>query len=224
MSVAIAIKDLVKGMLANVHTCMPGRIETYDASKQKASVKPLLKRVYVDGQEVSFPVITEVPVIFPRAGGAGLILPVNVGDFVLLLFSERTMDQWLNKGTESSTLVERQFSINDAIAIPGLFPFTENGISAGNNDVELIFNNQKIIIKSNGNIELGVGTLRALIDERIQAAFNGHGHEYVSPGGPLATSVPLSTGIPPTTMSANKLTLGNGLSETPVTTTKVKAL
>jgi hypothetical protein len=223
MNVGTAIKDLVKGMLANVHTCMPGKIISYDPTKQKASVKPLLKRTYIDGQEMPFPVITEVPIVFPRAGSAGLILPVNPGDFVLLLFSERTMDQWLSKGTEATTLVERQFSINDAIAIPGLFPFTESGISTGNADVELVFNNQKIIIKANGNIELGVGTLRALIDERIQAAFNGHGHEYVSPGGPAITSTPTNDGIPPLIIP-HTLSLGTGLLQTPVTTSKVKAL
>jgi hypothetical protein len=223
-SVASAIKDFVKGMLAGIHTCMPGEIVSYDYTKQKATVKPLLKRSYVDGTTASYPVINDVPVVFPRSGGASLTFPVVVGDTVMLLFSERTMDLWLNKGTESISLVERQFSLNDAIAVPGLFPFTSASKASNNTDVELVFNSQKIVIKPNGDIEIGSSTLRALIDERIQAVFNGHGHEYVSPTGPLPTSVPISTGInPPPTLFAAQIILGTGLLETPVTTTKVKA-
>lgn len=176
MSVANAIKDLVKGMLAGVHTCMPGKIESYDHTKQKASVKPLLKRKYIDGSETSFPVISEVPVIFLRSGDASLTFPVSVGDPVLLLFSERTMDQWLSRGVESSSLVERQFSLNDAIAIPGLIPFSSDSESSNNTDVELIFKGQKIVIKPNGDIEIGSSSLQSLMTKAAMNAFNTHVH------------------------------------------------
>lgn len=175
-SVASAIKDFVKGILANVHTCMPGEIVSYDYTKQKATVKPLLKRSYVDGTTASYPVITDVPVVFPRSGGASLTFPVVVGDTVMLLFSERTMDLWLNKGTESVSLVERQFSLNDAIAVSGLFPFTSDSKASNNTDVELVFNSQKIVIKPNGNIEIGGASLQSLMTKAAMDAFNLHTH------------------------------------------------
>jgi hypothetical protein len=87
MSIATAVKEFVQGMLAGVHTCMPGEIVSYDYTKQKASVKPLLKRAYVDGTYMPYPVINDVPVIFPRSGGASLTFPVTVGDTVMLVFS-----------------------------------------------------------------------------------------------------------------------------------------
>lgn len=215
MSLGDSVLNMIKSVLAGVHTAMPGSIEAYEHSTQKARVKPMLKRGYVDGTFTSFPVISEVPVVFPSCGGASLTFPVNIGDPVLLIFSERTMDNWLVSGKESTSQVERQFSINDAIAIPGLLPFSSGSQSSNNTDVELTFNNQKIILKPNGNIELGVGTLRELIDERIQSAFNNHTHLVASVGAP--------TGTPMTALQV-PIVLGNLPGQTPVTTTKVKAL
>ena len=84
--------------LADTHTAMPGRVEKYDSQRQKADVKPLLKRTVVnlDGTELSeeLPVIPDVPVVFPRAGGFFISLPIKKGDFVLLVFCERSIDNY----------------------------------------------------------------------------------------------------------------------------------
>jgi hypothetical protein len=215
-SVASAIKDFVKGILAGVHTCMPGEIVSYDYTKQKATVKPLLKRVYVDGTIASYPVINDVPVVFPRSGGASLTFPVVVGDTVMLLFSERTMDLWLNKGTESVSLVERQFSLNDAIAVPGLFPFTSASKASNNTDVELVFNSQKIVIKPNGDIELGVGTITPIC--------TGNYRTYVN--AVIAFLQTFLTGLTPATLTAQATAAQAAIAalvELNPTTTKVKA-
>lgn len=192
-SVAGAIKEFVKGMLAGVHTCMPGEIVSYNYAKQKASVKPLLKRAYVDGTFSSYPVINDVPVVFPRSGGASLTFPVEKGDTVMLVFSERTMDQWLNKGSESVSMLERQFSLNDAIAIPGLIPFSSDSKASNNTDVELSFKNQKITIKPNGNIEIGGAPLQSLMTKAAMDAFNLHTHLVT-----IASLVTPTPSAPPT--------------------------
>jgi hypothetical protein len=68
------VDDLTRGHIAEIHTAIPGRIESYDAATCLANVKPLLKRRFTvdnaDGeivqQDEEYPVIMAVPVSFCR--------------------------------------------------------------------------------------------------------------------------------------------------------------
>jgi hypothetical protein len=108
---------------------MPGRVETYDPATQRASVAPLVKDVEVDDEGArtarDFPVITGVPVVFPGAGGFRVTFPVQAGDLVLLVFSDRSLDKLLaSSGAEAVDPIDpRQHDLSDAVAIPGLHTF-----------------------------------------------------------------------------------------------------
>lgn len=124
------LDDLTRGHLAEVHTAIPGRIESYDAAKCLANVKPLLKRRYsvedADGNTVEqvdeYPVIPAVPVAFPRGGGYCLAWPLQQGDPCLLLFSERSLDAYLD--SDGATVIDpddaRTHDVTDAICYPGM--------------------------------------------------------------------------------------------------------
>lgn len=119
------MKQVVNYSLTNIHTCLPGEIVSYDYTKQKATVQPLLKKRYSDGTIQDLPEITCVPVVFPSGNDFSIHWPLDAGDNVLLLFSERSIDEWLSKGGEVAPLDPRKFDLSDAIAIPGLIPFAE---------------------------------------------------------------------------------------------------
>lgn len=123
--------------LAGVHTCLPGQIESYDHSRQRASVKPLLKKAYLDGKAESLPVIDGVPVVFPASSDFSFTYPLKDGDTVLLVFAERSMEKWLQRGGETEPGDPRKFDLTDAIALPGLKPFGGgNGLASLFNTVE----------------------------------------------------------------------------------------
>jgi hypothetical protein len=118
----------IDGRLGGVHTALPGRIESYDASTQKATVKPLIQNVELpaEGAEIVdvLPVLHDVPVIFPRTAGFFLSLAVAPGDLVLLVFLERSADLWLHsQGGDTHPVDPRRHDLSDAVALPGLFPF-----------------------------------------------------------------------------------------------------
>ena len=119
----------VSSVLEGAYYCGPGRIEKYDDSLQKASVKPLLMRTttYDDGTKKSFelPVIGNVPVIFPRGGGFYFSLPLEKGDNVLLVFCDRSIDKFKSSsGDKPIDPVDlRTNDITDAVAIAGFYPF-----------------------------------------------------------------------------------------------------
>ncbi len=166
-----AIHSVVEYRLSNLHTCLPGRVEKYDPETQKADVKPLLKRKFKDNTEIELPVIVNVPVVFPRSGGGSLTFPVVKGDGVLLLFSERSLDRWLSAGGDVAPDDRRKFDLSDAIAIPGLNPFTMNNLDPDGVNATLIFGDGKFVINPDGKIALGNSNqeLMDLIDRLIAA-------------------------------------------------------
>lgn len=149
-----AMRQAVLFQLYDVHTALPGAIIDYDNTLQKATVQPSLKKSYLDGTTQEMPILNNVPVIFPRAGGASLTFPVVQGDSCLLLFIERSTDLWKSVGGIVAPDDPRKFDLSDAVAIMGLMPFSENSLSENNEDVLLTYKNSNIRIKSSGEIQI----------------------------------------------------------------------
>lgn len=124
-TLAQVLQDAIDAKICELHVCLPARVESYDAGTQKANVKPLLQKKYVDGRVVSLPIVNNVPVIMPRTGKAFLSLPLAPGDTVTLLFAERSLDKWKSTGGEVNPDDPRKHNLSDAFAIPGGYSFNE---------------------------------------------------------------------------------------------------
>ena len=114
-------------VLSDVHTALPGRIESYDPATQKANVKPLIKRLVAteSGEELveELPVIPQVPIVFPRTTAFHITFPVAAGDHVLLVFNERSIDNFLAGDGEDTDPDEfRMHDLTDAVAFVGFYP------------------------------------------------------------------------------------------------------
>lgn len=155
-TLADVMSKAIKRSISNIHTVLPGMIEKYDHKTQKAQVKPLIKKKYRDGVVESLPVIVDVPVVWPRSSNASMTFPVNKGDYVLLLFAERSIERFLASGGEQEPGDMRKYDLTDAIAIPGLYPFSEASRSDNNEDVLLIYNDTSVRITKAGNLEAKV--------------------------------------------------------------------
>jgi len=174
------IKHAVSALLSAVHTAIPGYVVSYNAELRKATVQPYLKRNTEDGEE-RLPAITNVPIIFPGGGGGTLTFPITTGDTVLILFSERSLDNWLTSGREGTPGDVRKFDLIDAIAIPGLQDF-KNAVAADSGDVVLYHGGSKVAIDSSGNVEIGAGSFQALVNKAGMDQYNDHDHPYGSGG------------------------------------------
>lgn len=116
-----AVKVLIEGRLVDLHTCLPGIVEKYDATTKKADIKPAIKRKYIDGDElIDLPVIPNVPMCFYQTKTSLISMPVKVGDDVLIMFSERSIDEWKSSpgGISKDPGDTRKFNLSDAYAIP----------------------------------------------------------------------------------------------------------
>lgn len=117
----------IDNRLKDMHTSMPGIIESFDAVKQIASVQPAVRRIFItlDGDleilvPTDLPVLINVPVSFPRGGGFSLTFPVKKGDECQLIFCERSIDNWHTYGGVKKPTARRFHSLSDAIAYVGV--------------------------------------------------------------------------------------------------------
>ena len=113
-------------------TSMPGRIVTYDPTKQTATVKMCAERIFESAKVSEGLTITndlvEVPVHTPSGGGWAITTPIKTGDTCILFFSKVGYDHWLFEdkdegGTKFGRPVphlRRSFSQEDGYALVGL--------------------------------------------------------------------------------------------------------
>jgi hypothetical protein len=146
------IQDAMAGFMAGVNFALPGRVVSYNADEQRALVKPLIKRRYSDGIARSLPIVNGVPVVMPQTARGGLILDVQPGDLVLLVFADRSLDKWVAlDGREVDPEDPRRFDMSDAVAIPGVWPFSHRMASTA---MRIKFSNGKIAIGKDAQHEL----------------------------------------------------------------------
>lgn len=128
-TLAEVIRLAVECRLVDLHVSMPAVVEAYDATKGTVEVVPLLMVPGIDGQgkvsAISLPKLVGVPLVFQGGGGARATFPVAVGDFVTIVFADRSMDVWKGNGSKTPVDPGEQkdgHAIANAWAIPGLRP------------------------------------------------------------------------------------------------------
>lgn len=127
-TLAEVISSAIAKAQSGIFKALPGKVESYDSTKQTASIKPLVKIpvVFDDGSEGLdvLPVISGVPVVFPRGGGYYLSFPLQKGDNVLLVFCDRAIDQFVASAGSVDTDPQdlRMHDLSDAVALPGFYP------------------------------------------------------------------------------------------------------
>ena len=179
------INDAIEQRLSNVHTAIPGEIVNYDYATNLATVKATLKRKY-QSEDIStpLPLITHVPVAFPRMGGAHIRFPVSAGQEGLLIFCERSIDKWLDTGGVVDPDDTRKFSFSDAIFIPGVAS-SVNPIEsdAAQTSLEIKIGDAYIEITADKKFKVTNGTeeLLSLISNLIQAILDARTNTSFGP-------------------------------------------
>lgn len=203
------LAELIKRALDNrqmdLHTALIARVESYDAKNQTVDVQPQIKRALskADGEKVyeSLPLIPDVPVLFPRAGGYFISFPIQKGDYVQLLVNERSIAEWWSEGRESGG--EAMHSFDGAVAIPGLYPQAQSLNDAHTENLVLGKSEGPQIHICGDEIRLGgencadsIALANKVLSElaKITQAFNSHVHG--TPWGPTAQPIlPMSTPV-----------------------------
>jgi len=107
----------------NMRVAMPGIIQSFDPVTQTVVVQPALKEKIrssdLSVSDVQLPLLLDVPIVIPKAGGFALTLPIKLGDECLVIFSDMCIDNWWYAGGIQNQLEKRRHDLSDAFCILG---------------------------------------------------------------------------------------------------------
>lgn len=191
------LKEVIDRSISKFHTSIPGIIDSFDPATQTASVIPgVLMKTNIDDEEgfIEYPLITNVPVCFPlvSVNGFGITLPVAKGDPCYLSFSQRSIDNWHERGgiqPPEDGRSSRHHDLTDAIAFLAPIPLPEvfedwemNGLEIRNRvkDVRITLLNDKVeiavgtsLIQVNKDGDIGLTSLTKVSVNTPLAEFSG---------------------------------------------------
>lgn len=235
-SLEMVIREALRAYLGRVHVALPGRIVSYDAATQKADVQPMVLNVQrsVDGDDVreALPLLTDVPVLFPRSATFFVSFPMNVGDRVLLIFNERSIDKYMTGLGEPApaTPVDitdpvdpRAHNLSDAVALPGFFPFVDalgtvhehNMVMGKDGGAQIHFTGPLVMLGAEApvsfvalaqKVDNELTAIKADLDA-LKLLLTGHTHTSATPGNQTAPSPAFAAYAPhvPVSVAATKV-------------------
>lgn len=204
-----AINAGVNAKVRDLHTALPGTILSFDTSTQLAEIQPAIQRIYSNDRAVDLPKIINAPVAIWRGGGFSMTYPIKEGDECLIVFSERSLDRWIEEGEGKKPMHKRTHNLSDGIAFVCLSskPNAVPDYSDSDLQIKSDSGNAVITLKSDGNINIkgngatvdiapnsdvqnaddvkinsGSATVEVLADGNIKAD-NGAGNIGIDPSG-----------------------------------------
>ncbi len=138
----------------NTDGMLPAKIISYDRTKNRAIVQPLIKVVATDGTQYDRPIIASIPVL--QIGGGGFILSFNLakGDLGWIKANDRDISLFLKSYTAEAPNTNRVKNFSDGVFIPDVM--TGYNISNGDTavlqsldgSIKISLNNSLITIKN----------------------------------------------------------------------------
>jgi len=113
------LNDAIGEALSNLHTATIAKVTGVQA--KTISVQPVINRV-IDGRSIQLPEFTKVPPVFMQGGGSYTAHPITVGDYCLLILTERCFDRWYDGADFQSPAEFRMHDYSDGLAIVGVNP------------------------------------------------------------------------------------------------------
>jgi len=115
------IKRFINDSVSKLHTVTIGRV--VKVSTKTIDVQPVINLIY-NGEDLELPVLAEVPPVFMQGGGSYTAHPIAVGDYALVIFTERAYDRWY-EGVDGVRPPElRMHDYSDGFAIVGINPLS----------------------------------------------------------------------------------------------------
>lgn len=186
-----AVRSLVLEEIASVNTALPVVVLEYTPSQCTVTVKPLINKEYADGAIGEPPILYDLPIVFPSAGGGLISFPIKQGDTGLAIFCQRSIDDWTyGDGSTVTPRSKQTHSLSDGVFIPGLYTVNTH-LSPDPDNVQIKFSGSTVTIKTDGVVEINASTVRITGDLSVGGdvvtdagiSLNSHVHGGVDTGG-----------------------------------------
>lgn len=159
-TISDVLKTFMEALQDDLHVSLPGVIESYDTATRTASVVPQMKKKFKAGQTLALPVIHGVPVQFQASSEASISFPLSKGDEGWLVFSERSIDNWMSSGQAELPDDTRRFALEDAVFLPGASS-KKNARSGAANGILAEFKKTSLEIQD-GSVTISFGGITSI--------------------------------------------------------------
>ena len=175
MRIEDAVEQTVESRIRRMHVAGPGRVKKYDAQTRTVDIEPMIVPPLPEGtdeddgdEDAPLPVLMNVPVMFPRAGGVEITLPVQAGDTMLIVWTDWDLGRWRASGDKRRPISTAKHGVSGAVAIPGLYP--SNASPAGFS-----------VALTASAMEVGGNTDAAALASKVDALFDAFVNAVPSP-------------------------------------------
>lgn len=133
-TLADVLNTLREGIFRDLRVSCVARVLKYDAQALEVEVQPIPADSYEDEtgarQSLPLPAITGVPLHGLEAGGFHIRVTPVPGDFVTLVFSDRSLENFLASKSEATPTDLRRHHLSDAVAYPLFGPARPGSLPA----------------------------------------------------------------------------------------------
>ena len=149
---------------------------------------------------LTYPILTTVPVIIMSGDQAGLTFPIVQGDQCLILFNDRSIDNWFQSGQVGPVASSRYHSFADGIALVGLRNFNTK-LSNYDTLRALLFNGTTGVGVSASKVKIynNSTTLNTVL-QNILTQLQTLANSICANGSPIAPAVAIQLGSLATTL------------------------
>lgn len=181
-----------------LHTMCPGKVVTYDPKNRTADVQPQVRQ-RDNGVITTYPVLKDVKVQFPGGAEWGVSWEPQAGDTGALMFSERSIAEWITQGGVVTPKSDRHHHLSDAFFIPGVWPdgsephtHTGDGITVANKDnsINLTLTSGGVAVKGDLDVDGGISASGDVTASGIGGTVSLFGHSHPGSGAP-PTPIPV---------------------------------
>ncbi len=153
-SLDAVIKNWVKQNNNNLKIAFPAVVVGVESlSDGLIDVQPLVNHINtVNSQTVKYPILHDIPIIFPSTKNSTICFPVSQGDFVELVVQSVDIQRFVNGDGEPHSPSLFSFNnLSNTVAFVGFSPFQHSCFNSNNYKKD--FNNQDLNIVHNKNTE-----------------------------------------------------------------------
>lgn len=159
---------LKKDIMISLNCHAISTIQSFNSSKQTVTATINYQRTYFNtdpntGQYVrrlvNYPILVDVPVVILGGGKSALTFPIQQGDQALILFNDRSIDNWAAGARSGPVSSSRTHNLADGLALVGL-----NSISGYDADNVTLDGGAALI-----QIKNDITNLKTILDDLITA-------------------------------------------------------
>lgn len=141
-----------------LNTSIPAIVNAFDPATQTVSATPAIRAKYVSPEGevsyLSYPMITNIPLAITRGAGVRITYPVTVGKPCTLIFSQRSIDNFILEGAEANpvegtnplTSAIRCMDLTDAMCFPGVLTTKDTVQNYSTNAIEIRSDDGKVAV------------------------------------------------------------------------------